>query len=79
VPGIAIRLRNFSALGPGYQKLFPHFSEARTTIFSVKQVEDGGHESNLLFDFDHLAILWTCTGELDHTLCAMFSRGVPAK
>jgi hypothetical protein len=50
VPGIAIRFRNFLVLGPGYQKLFPHFSEARTTIFSVKQVEDGRHESNLLFD-----------------------------
>jgi hypothetical protein len=50
VPGIAIRFRNSLALGPGYQKLFPHFSEARTAIFSVKQIEDGGHESNLLFD-----------------------------
>ena len=50
VPGIATRLRNLVALGPGYQKLFPHFGEARTAIFSIKQVEDGGHESNLLFD-----------------------------
>jgi hypothetical protein len=50
-PGIAIRFRSFLALGPGYQKLLPHFSEARTAIFSVKQVEDDGHESNLLFDY----------------------------
>jgi hypothetical protein len=50
MPGIAIRFRNFLALSPGYQKLFPHFSEARTAILSAKQVEDGGHASNLLFD-----------------------------
>jgi hypothetical protein len=50
VPVIEIRFRNFLAPSPGYQELFPHFSEPRTAIFSIKQVEDGGHESNLLFD-----------------------------
>jgi hypothetical protein len=46
---IAILFWNFMSARPK-QKLFPHFSEARTAIFSVKQIEDGGHESNLLFD-----------------------------
>jgi len=39
---IAIFFGNL-ALGPD-QKLFPHFCEARTAIFAVKQVEYGGHD-----------------------------------
>jgi hypothetical protein len=49
MPGIAIRFRNFLALSPD-QKLFPHFGEACTAIFSVKQVEYGGHDQTSLFD-----------------------------
>jgi hypothetical protein len=36
------------ALSPD-QKLFPHFGEARTAIFSVKQVEYGAHVQTSLF------------------------------
>ncbi|WP_187435917.1 hypothetical protein [Bradyrhizobium hipponense] len=40
--GIAIRLWDFRTLTRD-QKLFPHFSETGTAVFSIKQVEYGGH------------------------------------
>ena len=32
------------------QKLFPHFGEARTTVFAVEQVQYGGHDRAPSFD-----------------------------
>jgi hypothetical protein len=34
-------------VGSREQKLFPHFGEAGTAIFAVKQVEYGGHDRTL--------------------------------
>jgi hypothetical protein len=46
---IAIGFRDFTALRPD-QKLFPHFGEARTTVFAVEQVQYGGHDRAPSFD-----------------------------
>jgi len=35
------------------QKLFPHFGEAGTAVFAVKEVEYGGHDLTSLFDLHH--------------------------
>ena len=48
--GFVIRIRNFPAPGPD-QKLFPHFSQSSTAIFSVKQFEYGRHDQTSLFDY----------------------------
>jgi hypothetical protein len=32
------------------QKLFPHFGEAGTAVFAVKEVEYGGHDPTSLFE-----------------------------
>jgi hypothetical protein len=40
---IAIRFENLIAAWPK-QKLFPHFSEARTAIFAIEKVEYSGHD-----------------------------------
>jgi hypothetical protein len=42
---------DFVALSRDQKKLFPHFGEACTAIFSVKQVEYGGHDRTSLFDY----------------------------
>jgi hypothetical protein len=46
IAGIATCCRNL-IVGNREQKLFPHFGEAGTAIFAVKQVEYGGHERTL--------------------------------
>jgi len=46
VAGIPISRRDF-IVGNREQKLFPHFGEAGTAIFAVKQVEYGGHDRTL--------------------------------
>jgi hypothetical protein len=46
---VAIPFGDFIDLNP-HQKLFPHFSEPRTAIFTVKQVKYGGHDRTPLFD-----------------------------
>jgi hypothetical protein len=35
------------------QKLLPHFGEAGTAVFTVEQVEYGGHDLTSLFDLHH--------------------------
>jgi hypothetical protein len=46
VAGIPICWWDF-IVGNREQKLFPHFGEAGTAIFAVKQVEYGGHDRTL--------------------------------
>jgi hypothetical protein len=46
--GIAILFGNFMSARPK-QKLFPHFSEARTVIFVIEIVEQSGHDQTSLF------------------------------
>jgi hypothetical protein len=35
------------------KKLFPHFGEAGTAVFAVKEIEDGGHDRPPSFDHHH--------------------------
>src|SRR5258708_7624751 len=37
----------------GDQKLFPHFGQAGTAVFAIKNVEYGGHDLTPLFDLHH--------------------------
>jgi hypothetical protein len=46
IAGIPICCRDF-IVGNREQKLFPHFGEAGTAIFAVKQVEYSGHDRTL--------------------------------
>jgi hypothetical protein len=46
IAGIPICCRDF-IVGNREQKLFPHFGEAGTAIFAVKQVEYSGHDGTL--------------------------------
>jgi hypothetical protein len=46
IAGIPICCRDF-VFGNREQKLFPHFGEAGTAIFAVKQVEYSGHDRTL--------------------------------
>jgi uncharacterized membrane protein YjfL (UPF0719 family) len=46
IAGIPMRFQHSVASNP-YQKLFPHFGEAGTAVFAVKQVEYGGHDRTL--------------------------------
>jgi hypothetical protein len=46
IAGMPICWRDF-IVGNREQKLFPHFGEAGTAIFAVKQVEYSGHDRTL--------------------------------
>jgi hypothetical protein len=44
------------ALSRDQKKLFPHFGEAGTAVFAVKEVEYIGHDRIPSFDHDHAII-----------------------
>jgi hypothetical protein len=46
IADIAIRFWDHMALSRDQKKLFPHFGEAGTAVFAVKEVEYGGHDRN---------------------------------
>jgi hypothetical protein len=56
IAGIPICCRVF-LVGNREQKLFPHFGEAGTAIFAVKQVEPNGHDRTLADHHSHAIAL----------------------
>jgi hypothetical protein len=56
IADIAIRFRDHMALSRDKKKLFPHFGEAGTAVFAVKEVEYGRHDRTPLFDHAHAII-----------------------
>jgi hypothetical protein len=38
------------------KKLFPHFGEAGTAVFSIEEIKDGGHDRPPSFDHHHAII-----------------------
>jgi hypothetical protein len=56
VAGIAIRFRDHMALSRDKEKLFPHFGEAGTAVFAVKEVEYSRHDRTPSFDHGHAII-----------------------
>jgi hypothetical protein len=56
IADIAIRFWDHMALSRDQKKLFPHFGEAGTAVFVVKEVEYGGHDRTPSFDHDHAII-----------------------
>ena len=53
---IAIRFWDLMALSRDQKKLFPHFGEAGTAVFAVKEIEYIGHDRTPSFDHDHAII-----------------------
>jgi hypothetical protein len=56
IADVAIRFWDPMALSRHQKKLFPHFGEAGTAVFAVKEVEYGGHDRTPSFDHDHAII-----------------------
>ena len=56
IADIAIRCGDRTAPSRDKKKLFPHFGEAGTAVFAVKEVEYGGHDRTPSFYHDHAII-----------------------
>jgi hypothetical protein len=56
IADIAMRFRDHMALSRYQKKLFPHFGEAGTAVFAVKEVEYGGHGRTPSFNHVHAII-----------------------
>jgi hypothetical protein len=56
IADVAIRFWDHMALSRDQKKLFPHFGEAGTAVFAVKEVEYIGHDRIPSFDHDHAII-----------------------
>jgi hypothetical protein len=67
---IAIRFWDCLALGRN-QKLFPHFSEARTAVFTVEEVQYGGHDRTpsliLTINFQTINVFSAAIRNLHHS------------
>jgi len=53
------------------QKLFPHFREARTAVFTVEEIEYGGHDRTPSFkryhQFPSYHVVWDAIRKVDHS------------
>jgi hypothetical protein len=56
IADVVIRFWDHMALSRDQKKLFPHFGEAGTAVFAVKEVEYIGHDRIPSFDHDHAII-----------------------
>jgi hypothetical protein len=67
--GIAIGFKNFVPPRRD-EKLPPHFSEARTTIFAIKKVQNDGHDRTPVVEYDderrHFSTSLGAKGDLVH-------------